>query len=75
MNTLSSGATTYPYILNASRVSLAVSLGTLTGNLYYVMGAHEFFYSFGSASEYDGSFLMNENPLDRLAESSQGGDH
>ncbi len=71
MNTLSSGATTYPYILNASSVSLA----SQTGNLYYVMGAHEFFYSFGSASEYDGSFLMNENPLDRLAESSQGGDH
>ncbi len=66
-----SGPTTYPYILNASSVSLA----SQTGVLYYVMGAHEFFYSFGSGSEYDNSLLMNENPLDRLAESSQGGDH
>ena len=72
MSLLSSGATSYPYILNASNVSLASQTG---GSLYYVMGANEFFFNFGSSPEYNGSFLMNENPLDKLAENSQGSDH
>jgi hypothetical protein len=72
MSLLSSGATSYPYILNASNVSLASQTG---GSLYFVMGANEFFFNFGSSPEYNGSFLMNENPLDKLAENSQGSDH
>lgn len=71
MNPLSSGTTTYSYILTAS----SIALGSETGTLYYVMGSHEFFFNFGSSPDYNGSFLMNENPLDRLAESNQGGDH
>ncbi len=73
MNSLSSGSTTYPYILTASNVSLASQTG---GTLYYVMGANEFVMHFTSSSQgYDTPFLMNENPLDKLAEVSQGSDH
>ncbi|MGC8530320.1 MAG: hypothetical protein ACP5OP_09045, partial [Leptospirillia bacterium] len=72
MSTLVNGSTSYPYILTASSVPLA----SQTGNLYYVMGANEFILSFtASGQEYDTAFLMNENPLDKLSEVSQGSDH
>ena len=69
MSPLSSGSTSYPYILNASNVSLASQTGE---SLYYVMGANEFFFNFGSSPEYNTSFLMNENPLDKLGRKQSG---
>jgi hypothetical protein len=72
MNSLSSGSTSYPYVLSASSVPLA----SQTGSLYYVMGANEFIMNFTASGQgYDTPFLMNENPLDKLAEVSQGSDH
>ena len=72
MNSLSSGLMSYSYILTASSVALA----NQTGSLYYVMGANEFIMNFTASGQgYDTPFLMNENPLDKLAEVSQGSDH
>lgn len=59
-----------PFILQATSVSLA---GGSSGTLFYVMGANEMLYSFtASGTTYNTTFLMNENPLDHLSESSNG---
>jgi hypothetical protein len=65
-----SGSTTYPFILQAASVSLA---GISSGTLNYVMGGNEMIYTSGTSSLFTlTTFLMNENPLDTLAESSSG---
>jgi len=62
----------YPFILTVSSASLASQSGTLD----YVMGSNEFVYSFTASSQrYNTPFLMNENPLDKLSENTQGSDH
>ncbi|MHB8370723.1 MAG: hypothetical protein ACYDBP_13735 [Leptospirales bacterium] len=62
----------YPFILTVSSASLASQSGTLD----YVMGSNEFVYSFTASSQgYNTPFLMNENPLDKLSENTQGRDH
>ncbi len=71
VNRTGSGSTSYPFILTATLTSsndLAASLGTLD----YVMGANEMIYIINGDNS---AFLMNENPLDRLAENTQNSDH
>ena len=64
----SSGSTAYPYILEAQSTVLS---GVSGGTLFYVMGSSEMIYSFTASSvTYNTTFLMNENPLDKLAESA-----
>lgn len=70
MGDLASGSASYPFILTASNVSLGPS-GT-SGTLDYVMGSNEMIYRVSSDNT---AFLMNENPLDKLAENSQNSDH
>ncbi len=79
LDTLTVGTTSYPFILTAASVALGgVSNGT-TGTLDYVMGANEMIYVVPSSSNtsnfYNTAFLMNDNPLDKLAENSQNSDH
>ena len=72
LDTLTVGTTSYPFILTAASVALGgVSNGT-TGTLDYVMGANEMIYV---VTSYNTAFLMNDNPLDKLAENSQNSDH
>jgi hypothetical protein len=68
MNEASSGSTTYAFILQSTTSTIA--LGGSTGTLYYVMGSNEMIYD--TSSNDITTFLMNENPLDNLAESSNG---
>ena len=69
MNTLTEGTTSYPFILTAGSVSLGSGSN---GTLDYVMGANEMIYV---VTSYNTAFLMNSNPLDKLAENSQNSDH
>ena len=69
MNTLTEGTTSYPFILTAGSVSLGRGSN---GTLDYVMGANEMIYV---VTSYNTAFLMNSNPLDKLAENSQNSDH
>ena len=69
MNTLTEGTTSYPFILTAGSVSLGSGSN---GTLDYVMGANEMIYV---VTSYNTAFLMNDNPLDKLAENSQNSDH
>ncbi len=71
LDTLTEGTTSYPFILTAASVSLG---GGSNGTLDYVMGANEMIYVISSGS-YNTAFLMNDNPLDKLAENSQNSDH
>lgn len=70
MGALISGSSSYPFILQATGVSLGSGSG---GTLDYVMGSNEMIYA--TANPYNTTFLMNENPLDKLAENSQNSDH
>lgn len=69
MRELASGSASYPFILQATGVSLGSGSN---GTLDYVMGSNEMIYT---VSSYNTAFLMNENPLDKLAENSQNSDH
>ena len=70
MNEAVSGSTTYPFILQTPSVSRA---GLSSGTLSYVIGSNEMIYTSGTSSPYAlTTSLMNENPLDKLAESSNG---
>lgn len=70
MGELTSGSSSYPFILQATNVSLGS--GGSNGTLDYVMGSNEMIYFVSSDNT---TFLMNENPLDKLAENSQNSDH
>ena len=63
------GTASYPFILTGSSVSLVTGS---TGTLDFVMGANEMIYV---VSNYNTAFLMNDNPLDKLAENAQNSDH
>lgn len=71
MGELTSGSSSYPFILQATGVSLGSSGGS-NGTLDYVMGSNEMIYIVSSDNT---TFLMNENPLDKLGENSQNSDH
>ncbi len=71
-----------PYILSAPAVTISQSnpssnkSSTLTGQMFYVLGAKDMIYSTGSTSgASNGLFVMNENPLDTLQENHGGQDH
>ena len=74
LSELVSGSTTYSFILSTPDTT---GLGGETGGtLYYVMGADEMIYTFGtSPSLTSTTFFMNENALDKLAESEDNQDH
>lgn len=68
-----------PYILNAPTVTITQSnpsgkSSTLTGQMFYVMGAKDMIYS-TAAPASNGLFVMNENPLDTLQENHAHQDH
>ena len=69
MGALISGSSSYPFILQATGGSLGSGSN---GTLDYVMGSNEMIYTVSSDNT---AFLMNENPLDKLAENSQNSDH
>ena len=71
MGEMTSGSSHFPFILQATGVSLG-SIGGSNGTLDYVMGSNEMIYIVSSDNT---TFLMNENPLDKLAENSQNSDH
>ncbi len=70
MGEMTSGSSHFPFILQATNVSLGS--GGSNETLDYVMGSNEMIYI---VSSYNTTFLMNENPLDKLAENSQNSDH
>jgi len=60
-----------PYILNAPTVTIRSNSSgqssTLTGQMFYVMGAKDMIFSTAAPSS-NALFVMNENPLDTLQE-------
>lgn len=73
-----------PYILSAPSVAITtqsnspVPSNTLTGQMFYVMGAKDMIFSTqtsSASSPSNGLFVMNENPLDTLQENHANQDH
>jgi len=67
-----------PYILNAPTVTIRSNSSgqssTLTGQMFYVMGAKDMIFSTAAPSS-NALFVMNENPLDTLQENHAQQDH
>ena len=70
-NTSYTPATT-PYILMAPSVTITKSGTSISGQMYYVMGAKDMIFS---TSTNNGLFVMNENPLDKMLETQSNQDH
>ncbi|MGC8703284.1 MAG: hypothetical protein ACP5RV_10145 [Thiomonas sp.] len=68
-----------PYILNAPSITITRSnpsgqTSTLTGQMFYVMGAKDMIFSTAAPSS-NALFVMNEKPLDTLQENRTHQDH
>lgn len=73
--TLSTGSgSSTPYVLQAQGPTITTSTSTtsLTGQMYYVMGAKDMIYATPTGNSM---FMMNENPLDKMMETGSNGDH
>ena len=65
-------ATSTPYILSAPSVTITKSGTSISGQMYYVMGAKDMIFS---TSSNNAMFVMNENPLDKMLETQSNQDH
>uniref|UniRef100_E6PRV3 Bacterial Ig domain-containing protein n=1 Tax=mine drainage metagenome TaxID=410659 RepID=E6PRV3_9ZZZZ len=68
-----------PYIVSAPTVTITKSNGgsgtlSVTGQMFYVMGAKDMIFSTATPT-FNGLFVMNENPLDKLQETPSNQDH
>ncbi len=75
-----SNTSSTPYIVSAPTVTITRSTagtgtGSVTGQMFYVMGAKDMIFSTGATTPSNGLFVMNENPLDKLQESQSNQDH